>query len=146
MPVSETLIDEGCVVWGIDASPTLVAAFRHRFPQAHAACEPVEESDFFGRIYAGIVAIDLIFLLTPDVQRDVIRRAAVALSPRGRFLFTAPTQACTWIDPMTGRQSVSLGDEPYRRALADAGLVVVAEYVDEGENHYYDAGRPEPIQ
>jgi hypothetical protein len=40
---------------------------------------------------------------------------------------------------MTGRQSQSLGDEAYRKALADAGLTVVVEYVDEGENHYYDA-------
>jgi hypothetical protein len=45
---------------------------------------------------------------------------------------------------MTGRQSVSLGTEAYRRALADAGLVVIAEYVDEGDSHYYDAGHPEP--
>lgn len=144
VPVSETLIDEGCAVWGVDASPTMVAAFRRRFPHEHVVCEPVEESTFFGRIYDGIVAIGLIFLLPPDVQRNVIRRAAMVLGPRGRFLFTAPTQTCTWVDLTTGRQSSSLGDVGYRRALADAGMVVIAEYVDDGENHYYDVGRPEP--
>jgi SAM-dependent methyltransferase len=145
VPVSETLIHEGCVVSGVDASPSLVAAFRRRFPQAQVACEPAEESDFFGRTFDGIVAIGLLFLLHPDLQRDVIRRAAAALNPGGRFLFTAPTQTGRWADIMTGRESVSLGDAAYRRALADAGLAVLAEYVDEGESHYYDtAHRPSP--
>jgi SAM-dependent methyltransferase len=140
VPISETLVNEGCVVSGVDASPTLVAAFQRRFPHAQVVCETAEESDFFGRTYDGVVAIGLIFLLQPDVQRAVIRRAASALKPWGRFLFTAPTQVGTWPDFMTGRQSVSLGDDEYRRALAGAGLVVIAEYVDEGESHYYDTG------
>lgn len=144
VPVSGALMDEGCVVYGVDASPNLVAAFRHRFPQAQVACEPVEESGFFGRRYDGIVAVGLLFLLQPDVQRAVIRRASTALRPDGRFLFTAPVQAATWTDLMTGRQSVSLGDEAYRCALAGAGLEVVGEYVDEGGNHYYDAAREKP--
>lgn len=142
VPVSETLMDQGCKVWGIDASPSLVEAFRRRFPDAQVACEPVEESDFFGRTFDGIVAIGLMFLLEPDVQRAVIRRVASALNPRGRFLFTAPTQAVTWTDLMTGRQSISLGDSAYRQVLSDAGLMVLENYVDEGENHYYDAARP----
>ena len=144
VPVSETLIDDGFVVCGIDASPSLVTAFQRRFPHAQVSCEAVEVSDFFGRTYDGIVAIGLIFLLQPDVQRAVIRRAASALKPGGRFLFTAPTQTGTWVDIMTGRHCVSLGDEAYRLALADSGLMVIAEYVDEGESHYYDAGRHNP--
>jgi 2-polyprenyl-3-methyl-5-hydroxy-6-metoxy-1,4-benzoquinol methylase len=142
VPVSETLMDQGYGVWGIDASPSLVEAFRRRFPDAQVVCEPVEESDFFGRTYDGIVAIGLMFLLQPDVQRAVIRQVASALNPRGRFLFTAPTQAVTWTDLMTGRQSVSLGDYEYRQVLSDARLIVVGDYVDEGKNHYYDVARP----
>ena len=144
VPISDALIGDGFAVWGIDASPTLVAAFRNRFPDAPVACEAVESSDFFGKAFDGIVAIGLMFLLQPETQRAVILRAAAALKPGGRFLFTAPTQAGTWADMMTGRQSVSLGGEAYRHALADAGLAVIAEYVDEGENHYYDADRQEP--
>lgn len=139
VPVSETLVAEGCAVHGIDASPTLVQAFRRRFPDAAVACEPVEASDFFGRSYDGIVAVGLLFLLPPDTQRAVIRRVASVLNPGGRFLFTAPTQVATWADLLTGRSSVSPGDLEYRRALSDAGLTVLQEHVDEGENHYYDA-------
>jgi 2-polyprenyl-3-methyl-5-hydroxy-6-metoxy-1,4-benzoquinol methylase len=42
VPISEALNDEGFVVYGIDASPTLAAAFRRRFPRAHLACEAIE--------------------------------------------------------------------------------------------------------
>jgi 2-polyprenyl-3-methyl-5-hydroxy-6-metoxy-1,4-benzoquinol methylase len=141
VPVSETLIDEGCRVYGLDASPSLVEAFRRRFPEAPVACEPAEDSDFFGRSFDGVVAIGLVFLLAPETQRQVLLRVASALSPRGRLLFTAPTQVATWTDLLTGRPSISLGNPEYRRILANAGLAVHGELVDEGDNHYYDAGR-----
>jgi hypothetical protein len=119
----------------------MVAEFQRRFPLVQVACEPTEESDFFGETYDGIVAVGLLFLLKPDVQMDVIRRAAAALKTHGRFLFTAPVQICSWVDVMTGRLSISLGDKAYRDALSSVGLRVIGEYVDEGENHYYDASR-----
>lgn len=139
VPISEALLDEGCEVFGVDASPALVAAFRRRFPQAQVACESVEESRFFDRTYDGVVAIGLLFLLAPAVQRSVIRRVSAALKPGGRFLFTAPLQRTTWKDTLTGRESVSLGEEAYRHALDESDMDVVGEYVDEGGNHYYDA-------
>jgi len=141
VPISEALMDAGCEVSGVDASPSLVAEFRRRFPEAPVVCEPVEESGFFARSYDGIVAIGLLFLLQPGVQRAVIHRVAAALKPGGRFLFTAPVQASAWADLLTGRRSVSLGREAYRRTLRSAGLEVIGEYVDEGENHYFDAAR-----
>lgn len=138
-PIAAALLDEGCRIRGVDASPSLFAEFQRRFPGVPVANEPVEESDFFGETYDGIVAIGLLFLLPPEIQELVIGRVAGALKPGGRFLFTAPTQAVAWRDSLTGRVSVSLGDEAYRRVLADVGFRVALEYVDEGENHYYDA-------
>lgn len=141
VPVSETLIGEGCRVWGVDASPSLVEAFRRRFPEVPVACEPAEESDFFGRSFDAVVAIGLMFLLSPESQGRILRRVASALNPGGLFLFTAPTQVATWTDLTTGRPSISLGDSEYRRLLADSGLAVLGELVDEGGNHYYDSVR-----
>lgn len=46
IPISKVLTDEGMAVYGIDASATLVKAFRQNFPNAPFACEPVEESLF----------------------------------------------------------------------------------------------------
>jgi 2-polyprenyl-3-methyl-5-hydroxy-6-metoxy-1,4-benzoquinol methylase len=139
-PVSEALAQEGLAVWGIDASPRLVAGFQARLPAAEVACESVETSRFFERSFDGVVAVGLLFLLAPDEQRGLIRRVASALRPQARFLFSAPAQACTWMDALTGRGSVSLGREGYLAALADAGLDLIAEQDDEGANHYYDAG------
>lgn len=141
VPISEALVEAGCEVSGVDASPSLVAEFRRRFPRAPVVCEPVEESEFFGRTFDGIVAVGLMFLLPPEVQEALIGRVAAALKPGGRFLFTAPAQRCSWADLLTGRPSVSLGAEAYRLALTARGLTVVGEYSDEGENHYFDAAR-----
>lgn len=142
VPIAMTLMNDGFVIHGVDASPTLTAAFRRRFPHAQVACEAVEDSRFFGRTFDGIVAVGLMFLLSAEVQQHVIRKVALALNPGGRFLFTSPVQTCTWTDVLTGRQSLSLGVEEYKAALSAAGLIPGAEYVDEGNNHYYDACKP----
>ena len=81
------------------------------------------------------------FLLTPDVQLLLIRKVSRALNGGGRFLFTAPQQECEWSDALTGRKSVCLGFEAYRRILASEGLALVGERLDEGENHYYLASK-----
>ena len=144
-PITELLVAEGHRVFGVDASPTLLAAMQRQLPAVRVACEPVEESRFFDQKFDGVVAIGLIFLLTAEVQPQVIRRVAKALKPQGRFLFTAPIEATSWDDLLTGRQSVSLGEGGYRRALEEAGLVIAREYDDEGGNHYYDAVNAQPI-
>lgn len=140
-PISTALITAGIAVSGVDASPTLVAAFRRRFPQAEVACEAAEDSSYFGRSFDGVVAVGLIFLLSAEAQEKLIRRVARALKPGGRFLFTAPIQTYTWTDILTGRQSISLGEQKYKLSLSEAGLHEVGEYEDEGGSHYYDAAR-----
>lgn len=139
VPISRALVHDGFRVYGVDASAALVAAFRERFPQALVACEAVEHSRFFGRTFDGVLAWGLLFLLEPETQVALIQRVASALEPGGRFLFTAPEQACTWADVLTGRQCVSLGSDVYRTTLAAAGLALLGEHEDEGGNHHYDA-------
>jgi SAM-dependent methyltransferase len=141
VPLAKTLIEDGFSVYGIDASPALVAAFRRRFPHAQVVCCAVESSDFFARTFDGVLAIGLIFLLDADAQRDLIYKVAEVLTPGGRFLFTAPKDACEWTDVLTGCSSRSLGTEGYKRILTAAGLAVLDEYLDEGENYYFDVGK-----
>jgi len=119
----------------------MIGAFRERFPGVQAECVTIEESDFFGRTFDGVVAWGLMFLLTPDVQSLLIRKVSRALNRGGRFLFTAPQRECEWSDALTGRKSVCLGFEAYRRILASEGLALVGERLDEGENHYYLASK-----
>ncbi|MBK8257552.1 MAG: class I SAM-dependent methyltransferase [Polyangiaceae bacterium] len=139
VPISMALMNDGFTIHGVDASPSLAAAFRRQFPHAQIACETVEDSRFFGRTFDGIISVGLMFLLPADAQRRLIHKVAPALNPGGKFLFTSPALPCTWKDVLTGRESLSLGRDEYRAILSTAGLTLIAEYVDDGQNHYYDA-------
>lgn len=135
---SQTLINTGFNLYGIDASFTLLEEFQRRFPNVPVKCEAVEDSNFFNRKFDGIIAIGLMFILSEQAQLRVLQKVGESLNSRGRFLFTSPWQACLWKDTLTGRESQSLGKETYVKALSKQGLSLVAEYSDEGENHYFD--------
>ncbi len=141
VPNSQALINDGFVIYGVDASPSLIAEFRRRFPDVNVACEAIEDSRLFDRTFDGVIAVGLLFLLSEDSQRDLIRRVGLALNSGGRFLFTSPAQCCTWTDILTGRESLSLGADAYKAIIADARLNLVGEHSDEGDNHYYETCR-----
>lgn len=138
-PVSQVLVDQGCCVFGIDASPTLLSMFKRRFPAARAACEPVERSPFFSQQFDGAIAVGLLFLLPEEKQRTLIKKVGTILKPDGRFLFSAPRDPCEWPDRQTGQVSRSLGMAAYERLLKDAGMRLERCYIDEGGNHYVAA-------
>ena len=141
IPISQALIEDGFDVYGLDASPAMIAAFRQNFPEAPAECSAFEDSPFFHRSFDGIVAWGLMFLLQPETQRLLIGKAAGALMPGGKFLFTSPSQICSWPDAMTGLRSESLGIDAYREILSANGLSLTATRLDQGGNHYYFTSR-----
>jgi SAM-dependent methyltransferase len=143
VPISQTLLDAGLAVHGIDASPSMIAAFRARFPNAPAECAAVEDSELFGRTFDGVTAWGLMFLLSPNAQHHLIQKVAAVLKPGGRFLFTSPHQVCEWADNLTRLKSVSLGSDAYRQIVEAAGLVLDDEAEDEGQNHYYFVRKPD---
>lgn len=145
VPITEVLIDLGLVVYGVDASPSLVSAFRQRWPDTPVRCEPVQESQFFCRKFDAVLAWGLLFLLSAPDQRELIRRISETLELGGHLLFTAPAEAAVWNDVMTGQASQSLGAADYQRELSSAGLSLIEQYDDEGKNHYFDAVK-EPSQ
>ena len=139
VPISQALIERGFNVYGVDASHSMTLEFRANFPTAPVQCAAVEDSDFFGRTFDGVVAWGLFFLLSAEVQLKLIEKVAAILPSGGRLLFTAPSEPCSWLDGMTERTSISLGHEAYRAALDDAGMTLVGTYVDEGQNYHYSA-------
>lgn len=138
-PRSKVLNDGRFAVYAVDAAPMMGSAYQARFPLARVVCEPVEDSSFFDRTFDGVLAWGLMFLLPAETQRSLIHRVGTVMNAGGRFLFTAPFQVCTWADLSTDRPSLSLGRSAYTSILAEAGFKLIAEYTDEGENHYYDA-------
>ena len=75
-------------------------------------------------------ALDVLQLTPEQLALDRTARAGTC---RGSFV--------GWADLSTGRKSVSLGRDAYLGLVEDAGLTLVAEHDDEGENHYYEAIR-----
>jgi cyclopropane fatty-acyl-phospholipid synthase-like methyltransferase len=139
VPISLALLNCGLNVYGVDASPSMVKAFRERFPSVPVQSAAVEDSDFFGRTFDGVVAWGLMFLLDAETQQRLIAKVAAALVVGGKFVFTAPWQIVEWDDLMTKQQSVSLGRDAYAEALTAAGLTLTGNRTDEGENYYYFA-------
>lgn len=137
VPIAQTLIESGLAVSGVDASPTMAAAFRMRFPDSQVECSAVENSTLLANRFDGVVAWGLMFLLSPDAQASLIHQVAAALKPEGKFLFTAPAVVCEWPDALTGLPSHSLGEQTYRQIINSAGLALTSQTDDEGQNHYY---------
>lgn len=138
-PSTRILQEAGLTTYAVDASSTMVAAFRKRFPSVPIEQNTAEASAFFDRAFDGVLAWGLLFLLDPAAQASVIDKVARALTPRGRFLFTAPREPVQWLDAMTERRSESLGADTYQRLLRDAGLTWTDSALDEGGNHFYFA-------
>jgi SAM-dependent methyltransferase len=140
-PITSVLVDENLDVFGVDAAPSLVDAFKQNLPGTPILCEAVQTSSLFHRSFDAVLALGLMFLLEAEDQYRLIQRIAEILVPNGRLLFTSPADAVVWRDAMTGMQSVSLGAEKYRALLGTAGISVKSEYQDEGQNYYFDAYR-----
>lgn len=142
VPIARALVDDGFSVWGVDASPSLIAAYRRNLPAMPAACEAAQDSRFFDRTFVGIVSIGLVFLLGENDQRTLLANVADALEAGGRFLFSAPREPCRWRDTLTGRASMSLGVAAYAAHLAGVGLRMDDGRSDDGGNTYYEAVKP----
>ena len=108
LPITEVLVAQGLNVYGVDAAPSLVEAFRRNLPNTPVVCEAVQNSTFFNRTFDGALAWGIIFLLSPEDQRRLIQRFAGILAPSGRLLFTSPAVPAIWTDVMTNLESRSL--------------------------------------
>lgn len=141
IPVTRTLTNIGLKLWAIDSSPTLVSKFKVRFPGIPVECKRALDSDYFGRKFSAVISIGLIFLLSENDQVKFIHKVSEFLLPGGRFLFTAPVEIGIWTDVNTGHECRSLGQARYESTLREAQFRVLATYVDEGQNNYYEVER-----
>lgn len=139
VPLADALAKDGFALCGVDASPTLLSAYKDNIPGAQTELSRVQESTFLDASFHGILAWGLLFLLDPVDQELIIGRVGSALMKKGTFLFTAPSQEVEWEDVLTQQTSRSMGTANYNRMLRNHGMWVEAEIEDEGGNHYYIA-------
>lgn len=139
IPITQTLLGAGLNVYAVDASPKMVTAFRKNFPDTPIKCEAAEQLTLIEQKFDAALAWGLMFLLTPEIQETVIQNISTALNNGGKFLFTSPRECAIWTDIRTGRKSESLGKSRYQSLLSSADMTLIAEYDDEGSNHYFEA-------
>jgi len=56
VPILQPLIKSGVNVYGVGASPSMIAALRGRYPQIPVECAAAKDSDLFGLTFDGVVA------------------------------------------------------------------------------------------
>jgi SAM-dependent methyltransferase len=143
IPIAQFLIGAGFEVFGIDSSPKMIASFRQQFPRAQAACERIEESEFFGCTFDAVVSWGVMFHLDRAAQEKVIARTAASLNENGRFLFTSGEEEGTVEGVMDGTtfRYISLGVDTYARLLNENGLELLDRRHDKADNYVYLAGK-----
>ena len=143
IPIAKFLIGAGFEVFGIDSSPKMIASFRQQFASAHAACERIEESEFFGRTFDAVVCWGVMFHLDRAAQVKVIALTAASLNEDGRFLFTSGETEGTVVGVMNGTtfRYISLGAGTYEELLNENGLELLDRHLDKADNYVYIAGK-----
>ncbi len=138
MPISNVLINAGMLVKGIDNAPKMCQAFRTNFPKSEISCENVLESSFFNKTFDGILGWGIIFLFDAEEQELLIEKVAQHIKQKGKFLFTAPKEACFWQDMLTGQKLQSLGKSKYVQICHKYQLKLSDTFTDSGDNNYYN--------
>ena len=144
VPVSQFLIGQGFEVTALDSSAEMVRRFRANFPGVPVRVGRAEHAHFTPGSFEAVVARGVLFHLSAADQRVLLPKVSAWLRPGGAFFFTSGGAAGVRDGVMDGVpfRYVSLGPEGYRRALEEAGMRLVEDYVGSGGNHTYVAEKP----
>lgn len=125
-PIAAYLIEQGCVVTGIDLSAPMLERARMRFAVARWVEADMRTVDLAER-FDGIVGWHSFFHLTPAEQYQALARFSALLTDDGALMLTVGPQACEAIGHVGGEPvyHASLSSDDYRKALADLGMRIV---------------------
>jgi SAM-dependent methyltransferase len=133
-PIAGYFISSGYRVTGVDASPSLIALCRARFPeQEWIACDMRELA--LGRRFDGVIAWHSFFHLRPDHQRPMFARFAAHARPGAALMFTSGWRHGESIGEWRDEPLYhgSLDADEYRRLLAERGFAVLYHRVQDPE-------------
>jgi SAM-dependent methyltransferase len=129
-PMARYLIDNGRRLTGIDASPSMIALCRARFPD-HDWRAADMRALALGRRFDGLLAWDSFFHLTPDAQRRMFAIFRAHANPGAALMFTSGRVLGESIGTYAGEPLYhsSLDTAEYR-ALLDANSFEVVQQVE----------------
>jgi SAM-dependent methyltransferase len=131
-PIATYLVGQGHAVTGVDASPAMVALCARRFP-AHTWITADMRTMDLGLTFAGLLAWDSLFHLTPDDQERMFAVFARHAATGTALMFTSGPRHGEAISSWRGEDlyHASLAPEAYRARLDAAGFDVVAHAVED---------------
>jgi SAM-dependent methyltransferase len=127
LPIARELIRRGFDITGVDGTPTMLAQFQHNLPGVAAHLADMRQL-FLERRFAGLLAWDSFFHLSPEDQRGMFPRFQAHAAPGAALMFTSGDAEGEAIGDLEGDPLYhgSLNPEEYRSLLAAAGFTVIA--------------------
>jgi SAM-dependent methyltransferase len=124
-PIAAHLIAQGYTVAGVDSSPTMIDMCSDRFP-AHSWLIADMRTLALGKRFAGVIAWDSFFHLSPDDQRLMFPIFHAHAAPGAPLLFTSGPRHGDAIGSFEGEPLYhgSLDPAEYRTLLRDNGFAV----------------------
>ncbi len=125
-PLAAWLLGQGCRITGVDTSDGLLALARARFPD-HRWIEHDMRTLALPDRFAGILAWDSFFLLTPSDQRQMFEVFRCHAKPGAALMFTSgPSESQSWGEfEGEALYHASLSPEEYRSLLDLHGFDVM---------------------
>jgi SAM-dependent methyltransferase len=125
-PIAAYLIAQGYAVTGVDSSPTMIDMCSDRFPD-HQWLVADMRTLTLQSYFAGMMAWDSFFHLSPDDQRKMVPIFRAHAQPGAPLLFTSGPRHGDAIGSFEGEPLYhsSLDPEEYRTLLRDNGFTVV---------------------
>jgi len=126
-PIARYFIDAGFDVTGVDSSPAMMGLCRARFPDSDWIVADMRTLSL-PRRFAGILAWDSFFHLTPDDQRAMFPVFSRHARPGTALMFTSGPRAGVAMGTYQAEPlySASLAPDEYRALFGQHGFAVVS--------------------
>ncbi|WP_420139455.1 class I SAM-dependent methyltransferase [Sphingomonas sp.] len=132
VPIARMLVERGYDVTGVDGSATMLALFRANLPGVAAQRMDMRQLAL-GQRFAGLLAWDSFFHLSPEDQRGMFARFRAHAAPGAPLMFTSGGAEGSAIGDLAGDPLYhgSLGPAEYRERLNAAGFDLVDHVVND---------------
>lgn len=126
-PIARWLVQQGLRVTGVDSSAAMLAHARRLQPEQTWVQADMRQLQL-GRRFAGLLAWDSFFHLSPEAQRGMFAVFAAHALPGAMLMFTSGPTESEAIGDFEGEPlfHASLSPDEYRALLAANGFEVVA--------------------